>query len=118
MNTSNSFIRKIRSAQNRFLVAKISVIAIAFGYLVLVVYDTIFISNDFSAHISKLLGTVVFFTLLGLAGFVVALREELPQVVTIHGKAAKIFGMIWWLIGWGLAIRYLYFLIRDIIRLL
>jgi hypothetical protein len=114
MNTPNPFFRKIRSVQNRFLVAKISFIAVAFGYLVLVVYDTIFISNGFSAHISKLLGAVVFFALLGLAGFVVTLREELPQVVTIHGKSAKIFGMIWWFIGWGLAIRYLYFLIRDI----
>jgi hypothetical protein len=118
MSTPDPFIRKVRSVQNRFLVAKLSCIGFAFGYLVLFVYDSIFRSNDFSVHNSKLLGAVIFFTLLGLAGFVVTVREELPHVVTVQGKPAKISGMIWWFISWGLAIRYLYLLIRDIVQLL
>ena len=116
-NTSNPYINKIRSTKNGSLVANISIVAFAFKLFITLLIGLISRENDLTDQISRSLSSVVFFSLLGLAGFVVVIREELPQMITIRGRAAKIMGYVWCGIAWGLAFRYLYLLLVKVFQI-
>jgi hypothetical protein len=56
----------------------------------------------------------VSFFFFGLAGYVVAIRKELPQFAMILGKPAVILGTIWAIIGWGIAGYAIFSLLFEI----
>ena len=114
MKALNSFIQKIRSPKNEYLATKIGSIAFIFGFLVYLVNKTLSSQNTFTSNISSKIGAAVFLFLLGLDGFVVMIREELQQSITIRGRSAKITGLLWCIFSWGLAAWYMVSLIFDI----
>lgn len=108
---------RIRSPQQKNLVAKISLSAFALQLMATLINDRFLRNNAIQSLIFSETSAIAFFGILGLAGFIVMIRKEMPQVITIRGTGAIIFGLIWCGISWSLAIRYIYFLINDITKL-
>lgn len=112
-----NIIQGIRSPKNKYLVAKISFSAFAIQVVIFVFDKYLRDYSDAASLLLSDLGTIAFFGLLGLAGLIVVIRQELPQVVTIRGKWAVINGVLWLVVAWTLMIIYIYFLLVDIMKL-
>jgi len=108
---------RIRSAQQKNLVAKISLFAFALQLIATIIDDTLLDRNTIESLILSEISAIAFFGFLGLAGLIVIIRKEMPQAITIRGKSAIIFGLIWCGISWSLTIRYIFLFIKDIVKL-
>lgn len=80
-----NIIKKIHIPNRKYLVAEISLIAFVV-HIFIIIIDNIFLKNNetISLIVSEI-GAIAFFGILGLAGLIVAIKQELPQVVIIQG---------------------------------
>jgi len=117
-NGIHELLEKIRLPENEYLAAKIGLTAFAFGFLIYLIDDALFVQTDMGSMLLSRFGAIVFFVLLGLDGFIVMVRKELHQIVDVHGKPAMLFGLIWWLFMWILALRSASSFIVDVAKIL
>lgn|SRR5215212_5226467 len=120
MTTNNSFakniIQIIRSPRHKSLVAKVSLFAFVIEVISIFINKTILNNNTIPSLLLSEISAVLFFGLLGLAGLIVVIRRELPQVIVVHGRLAIVNGFIWCVISWLLMLRYIYALVTDIMK--
>lgn len=96
--------------------AEVSLIAFVVHILIIVINNIFLANNEFISLIVSEIGTIAFFGILGLAGLIVAIKQEFPQAVMIRGKWAVINGIIWCAVSWLLMLRYFYYLITDVTK--
>jgi hypothetical protein len=102
-----NFFDKISADNNKYLPAKISLLAFGLGLLMVWIGDYMFGNSSFESLVYSYSIKILFFGILGLAGFIVMVRGELHQFFVIRGRLARLYGLLWWLISWWIAIRAL-----------
>jgi|KBSSwiStaDraftv2_1062776.scaffolds.fasta_scaffold284934_2 hypothetical protein len=113
-----NMVQIIRSPQHKSLVAKVSLFAFVIEIVSIVINRTLLVKHLLASLLLSEVSAVLFFGLLGLAGLIVIVRRELPQVIVVHGRLAVVNGFIWCIISWILMLRYIYALAIDILRLI
>lgn len=116
--STKNILEIIRSPRHKSLVAKISLFAFTIEVISILINKTVLNNDTIASLLLSEIGAVVFFGLLGLAGLIVVIRQELQQVIVVHGRLAIVNGLIWCAISWLLMLRYIYALVIDIMKLL
>jgi len=115
-NIFHNIIHDIQSPKQESLVVKLSLIAFAIKVGTSIIVNLL---NQYGVTTTMLVskaGVIVFFCVLGMAGVVVIIRQELPQAIVVRGKTAVVYGLIWFIVSWVLMIRYIYLLAVDIME--